>query len=95
SLDGEDRVLDESEASHELFFHVRNLSVGAVLIAVVHTLHGFRKRMLYYGVVPRRIKLILSRADILMHKLNVMFPSSAPKARSMLPLKPLMSSKSF
>ena len=38
---------------------------------------------------------ILSRADILMHKLNVMFPSSAPKARSMLPLKPLMSSKSF
>lgn len=37
---------------------MRNLSVGAVLIAVVHTLHGFRKRMLYYGVVPRRIKLV-------------------------------------
>ncbi|KAH0852812.1 hypothetical protein HID58_093718, partial [Brassica napus] len=86
SLDGEDRVLDESEASHELFFHVRNLSVGAVLIAVVHTLHGFRNEC---------FTTILSRADILMHKLNVMFPSSAPKARSMLPLKPLMSSKSF
>ncbi|CAI9099476.1 OLC1v1036303C1 [Oldenlandia corymbosa var. corymbosa] len=37
---------------------VRNLSVGAALIAVVHTLHRFRKRMLYYGVVPRRIKLV-------------------------------------
>lgn len=37
---------------------VRSLSVGAALIAVVHTLHRFRKRMLYYGVVPRRIKLV-------------------------------------
>ncbi|CAL5386081.1 unnamed protein product [Camellia sinensis] len=93
----------------------------------------FRKRMLYYGVVPRRIKLatgptlkimvaqmlnsvespfevskvvlraprnsvlewfkkpivqqfllneIPSRADILMHKLNTLFPSSAPEIRS-------------
>ncbi|CAN6804252.1 unnamed protein product [Brassica oleracea] len=125
---------------------VRNLSVGAALIAVVHTLHRFRKRMLYYGVVPRRIKLVTgptlkiviaqmlssvespfevskvvlrapgdsvmewfkkpivqqfllneipSRADILMHKLNVMFPSSAPELRSMFPPKPIMSSKSF
>ncbi|KAF2605897.1 hypothetical protein F2Q68_00045322 [Brassica cretica] len=106
----------------------------------------FRKRMLYYGVVPRRIKLVTgptlkiviaqmlssvespfevskvvlrapgdsvmewfkkpivqqfllneipSRADILMHKLNVMFPSSAPELRSMFPPKPIMSSKSF
>ncbi|KAK4338204.1 hypothetical protein RND71_042691 [Anisodus tanguticus] len=38
-------------------FHV-NLSVGAALVAVVHKLHRFRKRMLYYGVVPRRIKLV-------------------------------------
>ena len=30
---------------------IRNLSVGAALVAVVHTLHRFRKRMLYYGVV--------------------------------------------
>ncbi|GKE45883.1 pentatricopeptide repeat-containing protein, partial [Tanacetum coccineum] len=109
---------------------VRNLSVGAALIAVVHTLHRFRKRMLYYGVVPRRIKLVTgptlkivvaqmlssvespfevskvvlrapgdsvsewfkkpivqqfllneipSRSDILMHKLNILFPSSAPE----------------
>ncbi|GMH07949.1 hypothetical protein Nepgr_009789 [Nepenthes gracilis] len=119
---------------------VRNLSVGAALIAVVHTLHRFRKRMLYYGVVPRRIKLVTgptlkivvaqmlssvdspfevskvvlrapgdsvlewfkkpivqqfllneipSRADILMHKLNMLFPSSAPEIRSLSPLKPL------
>jgi pentatricopeptide repeat protein len=125
---------------------VRNLSVGAALIAVVHTLHRFRKRMLYYGVVPRRIKLVTgptlkiviaqmlssvespfevskvvlrapgelvmewfkkpivqqfllneipSRSDILMHKMNVMFPSSAPELRSMSPPKPLMSSKAF
>ncbi|KAK3211802.1 hypothetical protein Dsin_016508 [Dipteronia sinensis] len=120
---------------------VRNLSVGAALIAVVHTLHRFRKRMLYYGVVPRRIKLVTgptlkivvaqmlssvespfevskvvlrapgdsimewfkkpvvqqfllneipSRADILMHKLNILFPSSAPEIRSLAPPKPLM-----
>lgn len=37
---------------------VQSFSVGAALIAVVHTLHRFRKRMLYYGVVPRRIKLV-------------------------------------
>jgi len=37
---------------------VRSLSVGAALVATVHTLHRFRKRMLYYGVVPRRIKLV-------------------------------------
>ncbi|OVA15705.1 Smr protein/MutS2 C-terminal [Macleaya cordata] len=120
---------------------VRNLSVGAALIAVVHTLHRFRKRMLYYGVVPRRIKLVTgptlkiviaqilssvespfevskvvlrapgdsvlewfkkpivqqfllneipSRADILMHKLNTLFPSSAPEIRSLSPPKPLV-----
>ncbi|KAJ0100375.1 hypothetical protein Patl1_20775 [Pistacia atlantica] len=120
---------------------VRNLSVGAALIAVVHTLHRFRKRMLYYGVVPRRIKLVTgptlkivvaqmlssvespfevskvvlrapgdsvmewfkkpivqqfllneipSRADILMHKLNILFPSSAPEIRSLAPPKPLI-----
>lgn len=123
---------------------VRNLSVGAALIAVVHTLHRFRKRMLYYGVVPRRIKLVTgptlkiviaqmlssvespfevskvvlrapgdsvmewfkkpivqqfllneipSRADILMHKLNTIFPSSAPEIRSLSPPKPLMGRK--
>lgn len=125
---------------------VRNLSVGAALIAVVHTLHRFRKRMLYYGVVPRRIKLVTgptlkivtaqmlssvdspfevskvvlrapgdsvlewfkkpivqqfllneipSRADILMHKLNVLFPSSAPELRSLSPPKPLVSGKAL
>lgn len=113
---------------------VRNLSVGAALVATVHTLHRFRKRMLYYGVVPRRIKLVTgptlkmvvaqvlsslespfevskvvlrapgdsvlewfkkpivqqfllneipSKADVLMHRLNVMFPSSAPEVRSL------------
>ncbi|CDY22278.1 BnaC02g25820D [Brassica napus] len=41
------------------------------------------------------LNTIPSRADILMHKLNVMFPSSALELRSMLPPKPLMSSKSF
>ncbi|XP_057968733.1 pentatricopeptide repeat-containing protein At1g79490, mitochondrial [Malania oleifera] len=125
---------------------VRNLSVGAALIAVVHTLHRFRKRMLYYGVVPRRIKLVTgptlkivvaqmlssvespfevskvvlrapgdsvlewfkkpivqqfllneipSRADILMHKLNVLFPSSAPEIRSLSPPKPLVAGKAI
>ncbi|KAK2972058.1 hypothetical protein RJ640_005078 [Escallonia rubra] len=123
---------------------VRNLSIGAALIAVVHTLHRFRKRMLYYGVVPRRIKLVTgptlkiviaqmlssvgspfevskvvlrapgdsvlewfkkpivqqfllndvpSRADILMHKLNTLFPSSAPEIRSLSPPKPLVARK--
>ncbi|XP_058096296.1 pentatricopeptide repeat-containing protein At1g79490, mitochondrial [Magnolia sinica] len=123
---------------------VRSLSVGAALIAVIHTLHRFRKRMLYYGVVPRRIKLVTgptlkivvaqilssvespfevskvvlrspgdsvlewfkkpivqqfllneipSRADILMHKLNTLFPSSAPEIRSLSPPKPLVLSK--
>ncbi|KAL5214762.1 hypothetical protein ABZP36_003914 [Zizania latifolia] len=113
---------------------IRNLSVGAALVATVHTLHRFRKRMLYYGVVPRRIKLVTgptlkmvvaqvlaslespfevskvvlrapgdsvlewfkkpivqqfllneipSKADVLMHRLNVMFPSSAPEVRSL------------
>ncbi|PKA56071.1 Pentatricopeptide repeat-containing protein [Apostasia shenzhenica] len=121
---------------------VRNLSVGAALVAVVHTLHRFRKRMLYYGVVPRRIKLVTgsmlkmvvaqmlasvespfevskvvlrapgdsvlewfkkpivqqfllneipTKADVLMHKLNVLFPSSAPEVRSLSPTKPLLS----
>ena len=125
---------------------VRNLSVGAALIAVVHTLHRFRKRMLYYGVIPRRIKLVTgstlkivvaqmlnsvespfevskvvlrapgdsvmewfkkpivqqflineipSRADILMHKLNILFPSSAPEIRSLSPPKPLISGKAI
>ncbi|KAK6149556.1 hypothetical protein DH2020_017081 [Rehmannia glutinosa] len=123
---------------------VRNLSVGAALIAVVHTLHRFRKRMLYYGVVPRRIKLVTgptlrivvaqmlssmespfevskvvlrapgdsvlewfkkpivqqfllneipSRSDILMHKLNTLFPSSAPEIRSLSPPKPLVAGR--
>ncbi|PWA72278.1 Pentatricopeptide repeat-containing protein [Artemisia annua] len=125
---------------------VRNLSVGAALIAVVHTLHRFRKRMLYYGVVPRRIKLVTgptlkiviaqmlssvespfevskvvlrapgdsvsewfkkpivqqfllneipSRSDILMHKLNILFPSSAPEIRSMSPPKPLVGGRTM
>ncbi|KAH9616951.1 hypothetical protein KSS87_001795 [Heliosperma pusillum] len=125
---------------------VRNLSVGAALIAVVHTLHRFRKRMLYYGVVPRRVKLVTgptlkiviaqmlssvdspfevskvvlrapgdsvlewfkkpivqkfllneipSTADILMHKLNILFPSSAPENRSLSPPKPLVAGKPF
>lgn len=125
---------------------VRNLSVGAALIAVVHTLHRFRKRMLYYGVVPRRIKLVTgptlkiviaqilssvespfevskvvlrapgdsvlewfkkpivqqfllnevpSRSDILMHKLNTLFPSSAPEIRSLSPPKPLVAWKAM
>lgn len=123
---------------------VRNLSVGAALVSVVHTLHRFRKRMLYYGVVPRRIKLVTgptlkmvvaqmlqavespfevskvvlrapgdsvlewfkkpivqqfllneipSKADVLMHKLNVLFPSSAPEVRSLSPPKPLAVSR--
>ncbi|KAL6567609.1 hypothetical protein OROGR_001277 [Orobanche gracilis] len=123
---------------------VRNLAVGAALIAIVHTLHRFRKRMLYYGVVPRRIKLVTgptlrivvaqmlssmespfevskvvlrapgesvlewfkkpivqqfllneipSRSDILMHKLNTLFPSSAPEIRSLSPPKPLVAGK--
>ncbi|CAO2826030.1 unnamed protein product [Amaranthus hypochondriacus] len=123
---------------------VRNLSVGAALIAVVHTLHRFRKRMLYYGVVPRRIKLVTgptlkivvaqmlssvdspfevskvvlrapgdsvlewfkkpivqkfllneipSRADILMHRLNILFPSSAPEMRSLSLPKSLLGGK--
>ncbi|OMO63720.1 hypothetical protein CCACVL1_22332 [Corchorus capsularis] len=125
---------------------VRNLSVGAALIAVVHTLHRFRKRMLYYGVIPRRIKLVTgptlrivvaqmlssvespfevskvvlratgdsvmewfkkpivqqfllneipSRSDILMHRLNILFPSSAPEIRSLSPPKPLISGKAL
>ncbi|KAE8037288.1 hypothetical protein FH972_009889 [Carpinus fangiana] len=125
---------------------VRNLSVGAALIAVVHTLHRFRKRMLYYGVVPRRIKLVTgptlkivvaqilssvespfevskvvlrapgdsvmewfkkpivqqfllneipSSSDILMHKLNTLFPSSAPEIRSLSPPKPLISGRAM
>lgn len=125
---------------------VRNLSVGAALIAVVHTLHRFRKRMLYYGVVPRRIKLVTgptlkivvaqmlnsvespfevskvvlrapgesvsewfkkpivqqfllneipSRGDILMHKLNILFPSSAPEIRSLNLPKPLVGGRAM
>ncbi|KAM1122846.1 hypothetical protein FF1_004311 [Malus domestica] len=123
---------------------VRNLSVGAALIAVAHTLHRFRKRMLYYGVIPRRFKLVTgptlkivvaqilnsvespfevskvvlrapgdavmewykkpivqqfllneipSRSDILTHKLNTLFPSSAPELRSLAPPKMLMPRK--
>ncbi|XP_075644263.1 pentatricopeptide repeat-containing protein At1g79490, mitochondrial-like [Castanea sativa] len=125
---------------------VRNLSVGAALIAVVHTLHRFRKRMLYYGAVPRRIKLVTgptlkivvaqmlssvespfevskvvlrapgdsvmkwfkkpivqqfllneipSRSDILLHKLNTLFPSSAPEIRSLSPPKPLIARRAM
>ncbi|KAI3987470.1 hypothetical protein MKX01_017168 [Papaver californicum] len=106
---------------------VRSLSVGAALIAVVHTLHRFRKRMLYYGVVPRRIKLVtgptlkivisqvrsavespfevskvvlracrfslgmVQEANyILLLKLNMLFPNSAPGIRSFSPPKPLV-----
>ncbi|CAA6658144.1 unnamed protein product [Spirodela intermedia] len=112
---------------------VRSLSVGAALAATAHTLHRFRKRMLYYGVVPRRIKLVTgpslrmavaatlaalespfevgrvvlrapgelvldwfkrpivqqflvneipSKADVLLHRLDVLFPSSSPEIRS-------------
>ncbi|GLJ53301.1 hypothetical protein SUGI_1135940 [Cryptomeria japonica] len=112
---------------------VRHLSVGAGLVAVIHTLHRFRKRMLYYGVIPRRIKIVTgstlkiviahilstvnspfevsrivlratgesvlewfkkpivqqfllneipSRNDILMHRLNTLFPSSSPEVRT-------------
>ncbi|KAF3451858.1 hypothetical protein FNV43_RR07954 [Rhamnella rubrinervis] len=87
---------------------------GAALISVVHTLRRFRKRMLYYGVVPRRtpgdaimewfkkpiVQLFLlnemsSRADVLMHKLNTLFPSSAPKIRSLSPPKPLITGRSM
>ncbi|PON44212.1 Smr domain containing protein [Parasponia andersonii] len=125
---------------------VRNLSVGAALIAVVHTLHRFRKRMLYYGVIPRRIKLVTgptlkiviaqmlssvdspfevskvvlrapgdsimewfkkpivqqfllneipSKSDVLMHKLNILFPSSAPEIRSLSLPKPLIGGKAM
>uniref|UniRef100_A0A7N2LJ92 Smr domain-containing protein n=2 Tax=Quercus lobata TaxID=97700 RepID=A0A7N2LJ92_QUELO len=125
---------------------VRNLSVGAALIAVAHTLHRFRKRMLYYGAVPRRIKLVTgptlkivvaqmlssvespfevskvvlrapgdsvmewfkkpivqqfllneipSRSDILLHKLNTLFPSSAPEIRSLSPPKPLIARRAM
>ncbi|KAL9365070.1 hypothetical protein Peur_042943 [Populus x canadensis] len=105
----------------------RNLSIGAALIADAHTLHRLRKRMLYYGVVPRQIKLVTgptlrivvaqmlssveslfevskkpivqqfllneipSRTDILMHKLNILFPTSAPEIRSSTPPKSLIS----
>ncbi|KAJ4763462.1 Pentatricopeptide repeat-containing protein [Rhynchospora pubera] len=123
---------------------VRNLSVGAALVSVVHTLHRFRKRMLYYGVVPRRIKLVTgptlkmvvaqvleslespfevskvvlrapgdavlewfkkpvvqqfllneipSKGDVLMHRLNVLFPSSAPEVRALSPPKPFSMGK--
>eukprot|EP00252_Welwitschia_mirabilis_P020507 TRINITY_DN5049_c0_g1_i1.p1 TRINITY_DN5049_c0_g1~~TRINITY_DN5049_c0_g1_i1.p1 ORF type:complete len:572 (-),score=101.44 TRINITY_DN5049_c0_g1_i1:60-1574(-) len=112
---------------------VRHLSVGAALIATVHTLHRFRKRMLYYGVIPRRIKIVTgpvlkvvvaqalntvnspfevskvvlrspgeavlewfkkpivqqfllneipSKTDVLLHKLNTLFPCSSPDLRS-------------
>ncbi|XP_078436778.1 pentatricopeptide repeat (PPR) superfamily protein [Wolffia australiana] len=112
---------------------VRGLSVGAAVAATAHTLHRFRKRMVYYGVVPRRIKLVAgpglkaavaaalapleppfevgkvvlrasgdtvldwfkkpivqqflvnelpSKADLVLHRLDVLFPSSAPELRS-------------
>ena len=112
---------------------VRGLSVGAAVAATAHTLHRFRKRMVYYGVVPRRVKVVAgaglrvavaaalapleppfevgkvvlrasgdsvlewfkkpivqqflvnevpSKADVLLHRLDVLFPSSAPEIRS-------------
>ncbi|KAJ3693511.1 hypothetical protein LUZ60_008991 [Juncus effusus] len=112
---------------------IRNLSIGAALISTIHTLHRFRKRMIYYGVVPRRIKIVTgpslrmvvgkvlermespfeiskvvlrgngeevlewfkkpivqqfllneipSKGDVLMHRLNVVFPCSAPDLRA-------------
>lgn len=36
---------------------------------------------------------IPSRADILMHRLNILFPTSAPEIRSLSPPKPLISAK--
>ncbi|KAG5240078.1 pentatricopeptide repeat-containing family protein [Salix suchowensis] len=40
------------------FLDARNLSIGAALVAAVHALHRFRKHLLYYGVIPRQIKLV-------------------------------------
>ncbi|KMZ71780.1 Pentatricopeptide repeat-containing protein, mitochondrial [Zostera marina] len=125
---------------------VRSLSVGAALVATVHTLHRFRKRMLYYGVVPRRIKLVTgstlrlvvaralaavespfevskvvlrapgdsvlewfkkpivqqfllndipSKSDVLMHRLDVMFPSSTAERRSLSPVKSFAGSRNI
>lgn len=37
---------------------IRALSIGAALTAVVHTLHRFRKRMIQYHSIPRRIKIV-------------------------------------
>jgi hypothetical protein len=96
---------------------IRNLSVGAALVATVHTLHRFRKRMLQMVVEqvlsslesPFEVsKVVLqapgdsvlewfkqpivqqfllneipSKVDVLMHRLNMMFPSSAPEVRSL------------
>jgi hypothetical protein len=38
---------------------------------------------------------IPSRADILMHKLNILFPNSAPEIRSLSPPKPLIAGRAI
>eukprot|EP00249_Psilotum_nudum_P015600 c25419_g1_i2 orf=379-3072(+) len=50
------RILFDQDIAWSL--DVRTLSIGTALTAVVHTLHRFRKRMLYYDTIPRRIKIV-------------------------------------
>lgn len=50
------RILFDQELVWSL--DVRALSIGAALTAVVHTLHRFRKRMIHYHTMPRRIKIV-------------------------------------
>eukprot|EP00250_Pteridium_aquilinum_P014448 c21996_g1_i1 orf=195-2912(+) len=50
------RILFDQELVWSL--DVRALSIGAALTAVVHTLHRFRKRMIHYHTMPRRVKLV-------------------------------------
>ncbi|KAH7365558.1 hypothetical protein KP509_18G034800 [Ceratopteris richardii] len=50
------RILFDQELVWSL--DVRALSIGAALTAVVHTLHRFRKRMIQYHSLPRRIKIV-------------------------------------
>jgi pentatricopeptide repeat protein len=50
------RILFDQELVWSL--DVRALSIGAALTAIVHTLHRFRKRMIHYHTMPRRIKIV-------------------------------------
>ncbi|MCO5579569.1 hypothetical protein L7F22_033426 [Adiantum nelumboides] len=50
------RILFDQELVWSL--DVRALSIGAALTALVHTLHRFRKRMIHYHSLPRRIKIV-------------------------------------